>query len=657
MSVINFDTETHLIEPGLLAPPLVCVQWKTDEDDYASMCHREQAEHRITTWIHGHDLIVGHNVSYDLAVIAAQWPHLLPFIFEKLDRDEITCTQIRDQLIMISRGEFRAAMVGDEFVKVQYSLSDCMHRHFGRHLQKDGWRLFYRAFDEVPDIAAWPQRALDFQTAWRNGRIPDWAQEAIEREDIEDKDVQAMLASDLDEPVRYALEDVNADLALYESQEAQFTPVLKDQFRQTRAHFALHLASCWGLYTDLDAVDALAKDLDAEFEALKFELQQEGIIRANGTADTAKAKAVMVAACEEEDLTVIATKGGDVSMSAEACERFDEDSVIGRYSQFLTVRRTRSSDIKMLRMGCEYPIQPRYDMADTGRTRAAKPNIQAINRGAGIREAFRPRPGTVFIQADFEGLELHTLAVWCLEKIGWSALADALNAKMDVHTAMAVEMLGISYEEAMVRKKAGDKEIKEFRQRAKALNFGLPGGLGVKKFVRYAKNNYNVVLTEAEAAQYKSAWLRRFPEMNEFFRLAGATTNNPSKLGDEEHLFTGRMRGNVRYSALCNGRFQGLGADAAKEAMYRVSKACYVETESPLYGSRPVAFVHDEILAESAREKAPEAAKELGKVMEAGANFYLHRVPVRCKPLLMARWSKSAEPIYDPNGRLLVWGE
>ncbi len=654
--VITFDTETHLIEPGLLAPPLVCLQFKIGGTGTPpGLRHRDDpaTKREIEEWLAGPVLLVGHNVAYDMAVIGAQWPDLMPAIFAKYDRDEITDTMLREQLLMIARGTFRAMPGPDgELVPVKYSLLDCTARHFGRQLFKDGWRLFYRAFDNAPDIADWPRVAAEFQAHVRAHGVPEWAK------DVEKKDVDAMLASNPDEPVRYALEDATSPLALYEAQERIATErpgVLQDQFRQARAAFALHLSSAWGVYTDPDAVDILEKDLTEAFEALKFELQQEGLIRANGVADTKAAAAAMVAACEEEKLPVLTTPKGAVSLSAEACARLDEDSVIGRYSQYLTLRKTLSNDIKMLRAGCDVPIQPRYDMADTGRTRAAKPNVQAINRGEGIREAFRPRMGMYFIQADFEGLELHTFAAWCLENIGWSRLADDLNAGRDAHLAMAAVLMGKTYEEVLPLKKSGDKHVKEMRQRAKAINFGRPGGLGDKKFVKYAKNNYGVTITLEEAAQYNTAWKQRVPEAIEHFRLAAMATATHDGLGDEVTAFTGRHGGKMRYSALCNRRFQALGADCAKEALWRVTRACYVEPASPLYGCRVVAFVHDEIIAEAPIARAGAAAKELGRVMCEGANIYLSKVPVRTEPLVMTLWSKAAEPVYGPDGELLPW--
>ena len=128
--------------------------------------------------------------------------------------------------------------------------------------------------------------------------------------------------------------------------------------------------------------------------------------------------------------------------------------------------------------------------------------------------------------------------------------------------------------------------------------------------------------------------------------------------GDAEDVsvFTNRFSAGMRYSQLCNRRFQGLGADCAKAALWAVTRACYVEPESPLYGCRVVAFVHDEVIAEAPYERAAAAAKELGRVMCAAANEqYLAKVPVRTAPQIMTIWSKSAEPVYDANGELLPW--
>lgn len=656
--VIGFDTETHLIEPGCLAPRLVCYQWQ-ETGKRPMILHRERAYGTVRQHLEGSAVMVGHNVAYDMGVICAKWPDMMPLVFAKYNRDQVTDTKIREQLIMIARGQFRSYIGQDgEAHPVNYALSDCIARHFGRQLKKEGFRLFYRIFEDAPDPSSWEEVARLAIDGWRFNGYSDWILESPDAM----KQLPGLLAADPSEALSYALADATTTLDLYEDQERVGAGKLADQFRQARAAFALHLSSCWGIYTDPEATEKLAAKLEARFEELTADLQSEGIIREDGTADTKAARVAMEEACLEEGFPLLMTSGGksgnrQVSLSAEACGRFEETSVIGAYAEFQTTRKTLSNDIKMLRKGNEIPIQPRYDLADTGRTRCSKPNIQAINRGEGIRDCFHPREGTVFIQADFEGLELHTLAQWCVSKLGKSELAKALNAKIDVHTDMAATFLGISYEEAMARKKADDEEIKEHRRRAKAVNFGFPGGLGVKKLVRYAKMNYGATLSEADAKLAKDAWMRKLPEMIDFFRLSALATANDTA-ADEESLFTGRWRGGLRYSALCNGRFQGLGADAAKAAMWVVTEACYTHTQSPLFGCRVVAFIHDEVIAECPDEpyKIDAAARELGRLMCEAANVYLPDVPVRTEPQAMRRWSKKAKPVFL-DGLLVPWDD
>ena len=74
-AVIAFDTETHLIEPGKLAPPLVCVQWRAPAG-VPAMLHRDDPRTRklFELWWEFHDTLVGHNVAFDMGVLGAQWP-------------------------------------------------------------------------------------------------------------------------------------------------------------------------------------------------------------------------------------------------------------------------------------------------------------------------------------------------------------------------------------------------------------------------------------------------------------------------------------------------------------------------------------------------------------------------------------------------------
>jgi DNA polymerase-1 len=331
---------------------------------------------------------------------------------------------------------------------------------------------------------------------------------------------------------------------------------------------------------------------------------------------------------------------------------------IALYSEFQTVRKVLANDVPMLR-DAKALAHPGYDLADTGRTTCAGPNIQALRKLAGIRECFVPDEGNVFIQCDYPSLELYTLAQWCMTTLGTSVLGDTLNADRDVHMQVAATMLGITYDEAEARKK--EPEIKAARQSAKPVNFGLPGGLGAAKLAAYARKAYGVDMTEDEAREIARVWKRTFPEMAAFFALAAEATNNTEERGDEKHLFTGRYRGKLRYSEMCNGRFQGLGADCAKAALYLVTRECFAVPTSPLYGWHPVAFVHDEIIAEGPVATFRPAARRLAELMRDGANPYLPDMPMKLtgrnklESLAMSVWSKDAVPVYNESGELAIW--
>jgi DNA polymerase I-like protein with 3'-5' exonuclease and polymerase domains len=274
-----------------------------------------------------------------------------------------------------------------------------------------------------------------------------------------------------------------------------------------------------------------------------------------------------------------------------------------------------------------------------------------------IRACFVPRPGHVFAVADYNALELHTLAQACVTLLGKSELANALNKGIDPHTVVAANILNITYDEAKAMKDSTHERHGEFtnaRQTAKVANFGIPGGLGAAKLVMYARKTYKVILTEREAYKLKDNFLRTWPEMHEYFAYVGnlCDAENPQI----EQLFVERVRGGINYCAACNGFFQGLGADCAKEAMWQVARAQYATPASPLYGSRTAAFVHDELLVETKDDPtAHDVATELSRVMVSAASKYLPDVKPKAEAYLMRYWSKSAQPIYDENKRLVPW--
>ena len=125
-----------------------------------------------------------------------------------------------------------------------------------------------------------------------------------------------------------------------------------------------------------------------------------------------------------------------------------------------------------------------------------------------------PSQGGLIFGIDYSALELRTLAAVCEHLFGYSVLGDTLRAGDDPHWATASSFEGITIEECMALPNG-----KSLRQRAKALNFGVPGGLGVRSLVNLAKASYGIDLSIEEAEQFRNRLIyETYPEIGEFLK-------------------------------------------------------------------------------------------------------------------------------------------
>lgn len=322
-----------------------------------------------------------------------------------------------------------------------------------------------------------------------------------------------------------------------------------------------------------------------------------------------------------------------------------------------------------------------------------------------MKKIKRPVPGSgwVFSSTDYAAGELVTHAQNCLEMVGESELAKALNAGLDAHLALAGTMMNKSYEQMLALKKAGDKQVGYFRQGAKAANFGYPGGMAELTFtlrkraeadlftpcelgpdindgVRGYKGLRSCILMRGaercgieKVTEYKgkqcppvciacilankdsrAAWFTQWPENREYFKVV---QRNLERDGEVVQAVTKRIRGGVDFTSAANGYFQGRLADAAKNGMCAVVRECYDKTcNSPLFGSRFILFAHDELIVEHPEDRAHEAAMRVGELM---CRALVDMCPdmkaaVKAEPCLMRSWQKSAEPVYV-DGKLVPW--
>jgi DNA polymerase I len=279
-----------------------------------------------------------------------------------------------------------------------------------------------------------------------------------------------------------------------------------------------------------------------------------------------------------------------------------------------------------------------------------------------MRECFVPRPGFLFCSVDYDTFELRTWAQVCLWAVGQSRLAEVLNTGRDPHIELGASLARVSKEEGyrLVKDEAWKKE---YRQPAKAGNFGFPGGMGPKKF-RITARKQKIDLTLQRAYELRDAWREEWPESVLYFRWISSQTRQVlpdnhdeeirAKVPELEHFVSKRKRGKVPYCAACNSYFQGLAADAATAAGFELAREMYCDNKSPLYGSRIVDFIHDEFLTEVPIAQAHEAAMRQAEVQCAVAQRYVPDVKITASPALMTRWYKEAKAVYE-NGRLVPW--
>ena len=302
-----------------------------------------------------------------------------------------------------------------------------------------------------------------------------------------------------------------------------------------------------------------------------------------------------------------------------------------------------------------------------------------------IRECFVPRQGWLYCSTDYSMLELCTLAQVTYSWFGHSAIREAINEGQDLHLRFAARLAGCTYAEAQARRKAGDVQIKNFRQSAKPLNFGLPGLMGSAKVVFTARKDgvrfcelagvlttcgSNGKVTEWNkrtisptcieclhlAKRYGEIWLSEYPEVREYHRRTIAA----ARAGERGEPLTSEGNGMQRLetsaNAVSNHFFQNLAAQGAKHAAWLLSKECYTDPSSVLYNNcRLVVFVHDEAFTEVREEVAHECAVRQGEILVEGMRKYCPDVKITCEPALMRRWFKGAEKITDKQGRLKPW--
>lgn len=629
MTWFRFDTETFPIRPGRMVPRFVCLQHALDDAAPRIDLDVEPFHAAVTNPA---VLLEAHNGSYDYAVLAAHNEDLIQPIFRALANRRGRDTQIRETLICIRDGTLDLNRKRNGY----FALGNLAAKYANMTLDKgeESWRTRYALLAGVP--------------------VDDWPEEAR----------------------RYALDDIVALRAVSEAQR-RIHPEPEDEWFQVAAAFALHLAAAWGVVIDRRALDWVEVALLTRKEECERILTDAGFFR-DGSVNKKKVQEAVEDACAR--LSIPVPKTNPTTKFPQGQTKTDGETIEAVASEHPELRamvelgaavKNHSTYIKPMREAGAGAMNSRPNvLVASGRTswggsklRPANPwwpegikvpeavigtNLQNFPKEDGVRDCIMARPGCWLSSTDYSALELRTFAQCCLWIVGYSTFADGFNKDpdWDPHCYFAGHLTQRTYAEAVALHKAKDKAFKRVRDIAKSINFSLIGGVGAKKFQIMARLA-GIDLTLDECAFYKDEWLKVFPETQGFFQYISWLTNAGKPF---RQFVSGRIRGDVGYTDGANTGFQGLGGDISKYAMFLVSMACYAEPKSVLYGSRPVALVHDEILAEHPIPVAPEANMEVKRLMELAERAFLPDIPARAEPTLMSHWTKGAKLVTDSHG-------
>jgi DNA polymerase I-like protein with 3'-5' exonuclease and polymerase domains len=152
-------------------------------------------------------------------------------------------------------------------------------------------------------------------------------------------------------------------------------------------------------------------------------------------------------------------------------------------------------------------------------------------------------------------------------------------------------------------------------------------------------------------SRVESRWWELDPKLHEAIRcrrpseeLQRAVIDLVGRAG--VFTLTGRLRADATYCARHNSVFQGLAADGAKLALWKLWRAGY----------RIANFIHDEVLVEVPEDSDLDRhAAEVRRLKIAGMAEVVPDVRIDVECVAATAWTKVAKPVRDAAGRLLTW--
>lgn len=507
--VIAVDTETTIVnlKDPAEAPPRLVLGIGTDGNRGFFIRPEEMVRFLES---HPEATFVFHHAPFDAEVIAGQEgkPLVLSTIGGLVDSDRIVDTLEMERLIQLARTSVPPKRV---------SLDQCSTRYLRAgvekdHVDRDGDPIrmsFEKYLGKSP--SEMPRAFLEYAATDAIATRAVWRHQVVEADKIAREIAPRCFGFTSAEALQEAWKQ-NGPLGI-----------------QIQIRASMVAKMLWRAGVDFDQGRRAELDdlLLKRFEAEASKLRSEGIVVPGPGERTPKGQ-VAVATLIRKRLVEIEprlledgrlaspftrTATGQICLDAEVQADFAEkglDPIVTAYGRMEKYRRLRNL---LGKMAVAHGSPEYRTLLASGRFSCFGIPIQTFPKcGRGesiwptIRQIVRPPEGHVFTITDYSQLELRSLAAVWKKQLGFGdSLWKVIDTGLDVHTALATEMLG-------------REPTKTERNQIKATSFGAPAGMMVGTIVADAKASYGQIVTEEQVSAALAAYHRMAPELTSHLR-------------------------------------------------------------------------------------------------------------------------------------------
>lgn len=375
-----------------------------------------------------------------------------------------------------------------------------------------------------------------------------------------------------------------------------------------------------GIRLDLDFLQKFSAELATELDEQERKIHEI----AGEKFNVASPKQLGVILFEKMGLDVIKKTKTGYSTDNDVLEKINHP-IAAEIVHYREVAKLKSTYVDALPQmaDAEARVHTHFNQAltATGRLSSTNPNLQNIpiktEKGQKVRKAFIASEGKSLLSVDYSQIELRVLAHISEDK----GLIRAFQEDLDIHTATAAEVFGVSLESV----------TKEQRRVAKAVNFGIAYGQGTFGLAE------TLGIGRKEAADIIERYFGKFGGIRDYIE------NTIRKAHEQKYVETlfGRRRylpeldnRNVMVKkfgerAAINAPIQGTASDLVKMAMIELSEDLRIDM---------LLQVHDELIFEGPEDVMREQLPWIVNTMENVARL---RVPLKVNYSIGKNWDEA----------------